>query len=221
MRYSPMLLAAVSAAALGVGADKALADDTANTGLKAGDILVRLRALDVQPDTSSTVSVIGGNAKITHDFVPEADVSYFITPHIALEEIAGITYHDVSDKGSALGRVPLGSVRLLPPTLTVQYHFLPDSKINPYVGAGINYTFFYGVHGSTVPIIYSTHYSDRFGEALQVGADVHISGNWFFNIDVKKVFLHTDVTLGTAAGQIKAKVDINPWLIGTGIGYRF
>lgn len=218
MRLSP-LLGAAAAIALSFGAVSAA--EAPYTGFQAGDIMIRARALDVSPDTSSSISVVQGDAHISHDVVPEVDFSYFFTPNLAAELIAAVTYHDVKDVGSAAGTLPLGSVRLLPPTLTAQWHFLPQSEINPYVGAGINYTFFYDVHGSTLPIIYSTHYSDNVGAALQAGVDIHLTGNWYANIDVKKLFLSTDVTLGTAVGQVKAKVDIDPWLMGAGIAYKF
>ena len=218
MRLSSLLCAA-AATVLAAGA--ASAADAPYAGFQAGDVMVRARALDVSPDTSSSVSVVQGDAHISHDVVPEVDFSYFFTPNLAAELIAAITYHDVKDVGSVAGTLPLGSVRLLPPTLTAQWHFLPQGEINPYVGAGINYTFFYGVHGSSLPIIYSTHYSDNVGAALQAGVDIHLTGNWYANIDVKKLFLSTDVTLGTAVGQVKAKVDIDPWLMGAGIAYKF
>lgn len=191
------------------------------SGFQSGSILVRARALDVDPQVSSSVSAIQGSVRASNNVVPEIDGTYFFTPNLAAELIAAVTYHTVKDEGSAIGTVPLGSVRLLPPTLTAQWHFLPEASINPYVGAGINYTFFYGVHGSTLPAIQSTHYSDNVGAALQVGADVRLGGNWYFNVDVKKLFLETDVTLGTALGQVKAKVNLDPWLVGAGFGYRF
>ena len=209
--------AAVSLLALGA---TARAEDAPYTGFQGGDVLVRLRGLDVLPDVSSSVSVIQGSVHAANNVVPEVDGTYFFTPNLSAELIAAVTYHTVKDVNSAAGTVPLGSVRLLPPTLTAQWHFLPQAMINPYLGAGINYTVFYGVKGGS-PIVYSTHYSDTVGAALQAGADVHLSGNWYFNVDVKKLFLSTDVTLGTAVGRIKAKVDLDPWLFGAGFGYKF
>lgn len=190
-------------------------------GFQAGSILVRARLLDVDPQVSSSVSVVSGSVHASNNVVPEVDGTYFFTPNLSAELIAAVTYHTVKDEGSVAGTLPLGSVRLLPPTLTAQWHFLPKAAINPYIGAGINYTFFYGVKNSPLPIIYSTHYSDNVGAALQAGADVHVTGNWYFNLDVKKLFLETDVTLGTAVGQVKAKVNLDPWLVGAGFGYRF
>ena len=81
----------------------------------------------------------GLNATVDNAYVPEIDISYFVTPNIALELIAATTKHDV---GASDG-TDLGSVWLLPPTLTLQYHFAPTSRFSPYIGAGLNYTIFY------------------------------------------------------------------------------
>ncbi len=225
-KRSCFLVASAAAVGLLVGATAVKAAETDDGGFQAGSILVRARALGVLPDTGTSLSgpgaFIGGHADVTDNWVPELDASYFFTPNIAVEAIAGVTYHDVTEKGNILG-VPLnlGSVRLLPPTVTAQWHFLPTERFNPYVGAGINYTFFYDQHGGPSNLIYSTHYDDAVGAALQFGFDYNVTGRWYVNSDVKKLFLSTNVHLDTAAGAIKAKVDIDPWLLGFGIGYRF
>lgn len=158
------LLAAVLALAMSAGANAAAAD-------RAGEWLLRARGLAVVPDESSTISVIGGKADAENTLVPEVDVTYFATNHIAFELIAAVTKHDMQALGTSLGRVDLGDVWLLPPTLTVQYHFTESDVFTPYVGAGLNYTHFYDadVPGNPVRDI---HYRDAFGPALQAGVDI-------------------------------------------------
>ena len=174
--------------------------------------LVRVRAIGVVPDESASVSPIGGSVSIDDDYVPELDISYFFNDNIAAELVLATANHDVSS--SVVGS--LGDVALLPPTLTLQYHFTPDRTFSPYVGAGVNYTFFYNEHGAAgLPI----DYDDSFGWALQAGADFKINEEWSINVDVKKVFLSTDVSI--AGGAVTADVDIDPWIFGLGVGYRF
>ncbi|HAY48524.1 MULTISPECIES: OmpW/AlkL family protein [Thalassospira] len=182
---------------------------------QAGDFLIRGRVLGVVPDEDVTSSSLGGEGEIDNDVIPELDFSYFITDNIALELIAGTSQHDVTwDTGSS--NLDLGSVRLLPPTLTAQYHFMPDSRWSPYIGAGINYTFFYD---SKPGQFNSVKYDDGFGYAFQAGFDYAISGPWSLNVDVKKIYLNTDVSVNN--GAVKADADIDPWLFGIGVGYRF
>ena len=181
---------------------------------------VRVRGLSVQPNESATISAIGGDVDINKDAVPELDITYFFNKHFAAELILATTNHTVGAVGTVAGDVPVGSVRLLPPTLTAQYHFTPDAKFSPYVGAGLNYTIFYDADAAG-GVVTKTDYKNKFGVALQAGVDFKINDDWFFNVDVKKIFLKTNVDLTTAVGGITADVKLNPTIIGIGFGKRF
>ena len=184
----------------------------------AGDWLVRVRGIAVLPDESSTVTPIGGDVDLTNEYVPEVDLSYFLTDNIALELIAATARHDVTDNNSVIGDVDLGEVSHLPPTLTLQYHPLPKQRFSPYLGAGINYTIFYN-EDAPGGAVTSIHYQDTFGYALQAGIDVAVAPNWSVNFDVKKLFISTEVAIN--GGAINADVDIDPWIVGLGVGYKF
>ena len=95
---------------------------------------------------------------------------------------------------------------------------MPDGKYRPYVGAGINYTIFYNAKapGGTVPAI---AYEDNFGWALQTGIDIGINERWAINFDLKKAYLSSDANLNN--GAILADVDLDPWVFGIGLAYRF
>jgi outer membrane protein len=107
----------------------------------------------------------------------------------------------------------------LPPTLTLQYHLDPDgTSIRPYVGAGINYTTFFGIDETAGLDI---HLDDSFGLALQAGFDIPFGGGWSANVDVKKIFISTDATVDGAGPTIYANIDIDPVIFGVGVGYRY
>ncbi len=181
------------------------------------DWIVRGRALYVKTDTKGKASTLGGNVAASSDQVPEIDVTKFITPNIAAELIAATTQHNISLRGSALGTSSgLGSVKLLPPTLTLQYHANPTGTIRPYAGAGLNYTFFYGT--KTGGAATSMKYQDHLGYALQAGFDYMIDEKFSVNFDIKKIFLKTHVQVNNS---YTANVRLDPWLIGVGIGYHF
>ena len=212
--------------------------------------MVRGRVLNVIPDEGGDLNVRGvdtipGDVDIDDSFVPELDISYFLNDNIAFELILGVTPHDVTATdvvvpGGAtldgedleLGDVGLGDVWLLPPTLTAQYHFTNFGSFKPYVGAGVNYTIFFDESaGATAD---SIDYDASFGGALQAGFDYDLdgeAGGWALNVDVKKVWITTDVTvdLSTALSPVTpldevfvdTEVDINPWIVGVGAGYRF
>ena len=190
-----------------------------------GDWLVRLRGLAVIPNEDlSAKGVPGSDASISNAYVPELDISYFFTPNIAAELILGTTPHDVSGRG-ALAGADIGSVWLLPPTLTLQYHVtqLEDwtgsealGRVKPYVGAGVNYTIFYDADPGQFA---SIDYDNAFGFALQAGVDYEIAEGVYLNADAKYIMLSTDWSINK--GAVKGSVDINPLILGVGLGVRF
>lgn len=209
MRISRFFTVLTCAAALqiGVGAVQA-ADDKSPWQ-------VRLRLIDVAPDESSTVS-IGGEAKVDSAVVPELDITYFWTDNWSTELILATTKHNVDAIGTSLGDLSLGDTWVLPPTLLMQYHFNTEGTVQPYVGAGINYTFFYNADSGDVNDI---DYENGFGFALQAGTDFKLDDHWHLNLDVKKLWLNTDVSIN--GGTVTADVDLDPWVFGVGFGYRF
>lgn len=174
--------------------------------------MIRLRGTIVSPDESASLTGLTGTVEADGALVPELDITYFFTDNIAAELILATSPHDMS----ATAGVDLGEVWVLPPTVTLQYHFAPKGQFRPYVGAGINYTIFYGVDSGAVA---SIDYENGFGYALQAGMDYDLGDQWVFNIDVKKLWLNTDVSINN--GAITADVDLDPWIFGAGFGYRF
>jgi len=176
--------------------------------------LVRARAVHIDPaDKSDPVGGTGAADRlhVSDKWIPEVDISYFITPHWAAELI--LTYpqkHDVTLDGARIG-----TFKHLPPTLSAQYHFLPGATIDPYVGAGINYTLL-----SKVKLLSGAARleHDSVGLALQAGADFRIDDHWSFNVDVKKLQIRSDVEIG---GARASRVKVDPLLVGVGLGYRF
>jgi outer membrane protein len=188
----------------------------AQTDSPAGDFQLRLRDVVVAPSASANIQIsgksIGGSTKATTSDIPEADLSYFVDDNVSVEVIAGVTKHTVSN--SVAGRVV--STELLPPTVTLQYQFDPNGAIRPYVGAGINYTFFFD---NSSPLT-GMKLTNNFGWALQAGADIPVGdGPYFLNVDLKKIFLSTTARAG--AGTVFAPVRLDPWLFGVGAGIRF
>ena len=185
-----------------------------------GDLILRVRGVYVVADESSDITVVGGSVDADTDIVPEIDLTYFLTDNLALELMAATTEHRITASGIGAGvDLDLGDVRLLPPTLTLQYHADVTETIRAYVGAGLNYTVFYDANLPSGGAITRIDYDDTVGWVLQAGVDYQFHENWVFNMDVKKVFLQTDVDLN--GGAIEADVDLDPWIFGVGFGYCF
>ncbi len=214
---------------------------------EAGDIVVRLRATNINPDESSKLGKQtfdtyntdnlygnrGAELRVDSNTIPELDVSYYFTKNIAAELILALgTKHDVSISGLAAGATVsnknLGEVNLLPPTLTLQWHFNPDQTFDPYVGAGVSYVRAMDrslradiADGSTRSIHISR---DAFGPAIQAGFDYNLENKWLINFDVKKIWFDTKVTLDLNQNGDYKKIDnldIDPWVISVGFGKKF
>jgi len=185
---------------------------------KEGDWFIGAKVLNLAPDVKSVVS-IGGEAKIASDTVPEIDVRYFITDNLSLETMFGFTEHKLSAVGTALGDLDLGSTKVLPPTITLQYHFNNGRRFSPYIGIGLNYTFFVDHDpGDALDV----SYQNGFGSVLNLGFDYFIGKNNYFNIDIKKYAISTDVVIDAgSAGTADAAVDINPLAVSVGYGWVF
>lgn len=223
MRFKPLLAAALSALAFASAAHadaQAPAGGDITVGKHKGAILVDLRATDVDPVGGSPITTAAGAATglavhVDSDVIPSLGIQYFLTDHIAAELILGTSKHTISAVGGGASTV-VRKTWVLPPTLTAQYHFAPQSRFSPYVGAGVNYMIFYSgkdYGGFTV----RTH--DGFGPALQAGADYAVNRRVNLNLDVKKIFFRTDASID--GGALKSHVQLDPWVISGGVGLKF
>lgn len=194
-----------------------------------GDVLLRGRAILVAPtEDSSGIEPAFPNdeVSVSNSFAPEVDVTYFVTDNIGLELIAATTKHDVSGKTGVPNAVgELADSWVLPPTLTLQYHFAPKAKVRPYAGLGVNYTIFYNEDASEglEDAIGDTEVEmdDSLGYALQAGVDFDLTDKLFLNLDVKYIDIDTKAKLTTGSLVNRVKVSIDPIVAGIGIGMRF
>ena len=149
-----------------------------------------------------------------------------VSNNIGIELIAATTKHSVSGTSGTTGTIgKLASTWVLPPTLTLQYHFAPEAKVRPYVGAGVNWTLFYkekasnGLEAAVGQT--NVNLSSSFGWAAQAGIDIDLNEKMFLNFDVKYIKMDTNARLNTtAAGVQRVGVDIDPLIFGVGVGFK-
>jgi outer membrane protein len=199
---------------------------------EAGDWLVRGRIINVNPNDSSGSLAVNGvdtgskGVKVDSDTVPELDITYMITRNWGVELILGYSEHTVSGEKSWAVLGDVIDTKVLPPTLTLQYHFLPDSNIRPYIGAGVNYTYFFDEKVPSSSVLSNSgdkvKLESSWGWAAQVGVDIAINQDWFVNMDIKYLDIDTTARFkNTAVGSAKINADIDPFVYGIGIGRRF
>jgi len=214
--YAKFLATAAGAAMLLAGAAQAQEFQPKT----AGTVMLNTRLSVVAPDAGDPITTLAGaptglKAEVSDDVMPTIGLTYFVTDNVAVEVIAGTTQHTIRAKG-ANADVKVQEAWVLPPIVSLQYHFAPAAKVSPYVGAGVNYMLFYSEKDSNG---FGLKADDGFGYALQAGVDVALRDRWSVNVDVKKVFFETDAT--DRFNGVTSKVNLDPWVASAGLGYRF
>lgn len=141
-----------------------------------------------------------------------AEFTYFLNPHWSVQALAAYTSLTIRSPGT-----DLGSVSLLPPALTLQYHFNPRGRLRPYVGVGIDIAMFTNTSGTLKQL--ETHVDTTVGLAAEIGVDYQLVGQLYLNANVKYLRLNTDVHVNALGA--KDNLTVNAYIPGVGLAYRF
>ena len=208
-----------------------------------GDWIFRVGAANVDPDTDSDRIDVAGLATLEGVDVDDdtqlgITATYMLTDIWAIELLAATPFeHDITIKGAP---VDAGSTKHLPPTLTFMWYPMggKDSKFQPFVGAGVNYTYFWDedadseleaalgvitepVTGSTDPVPANLDLDDSWGVAARAGFDYLFNDKWGVSASVWWIDIDTEATVKTALADVKFDVEIDPWVYMVGLSYRF
>jgi len=206
----------------------ALASSPAANAYEAGDILIKGGAATVAPnEDSGTVTITGGEVKVNDNTQLGLTFTYMYTDKIGIELLAATPFeHDIAGT-KALAGVDIASIKHLPPTLTLNYYFADsNSKIQPYIGAGVNYTIFFdedadsdleGALGGSTDV----ELDDSWGLAFHAGVDYQLNDKWALNAGYWYLDIDTNATLKGPAATLKVDVDIDPHVYMIGLSYKF
>ncbi len=187
--------------------------------LVAGSFLLRGRIVGVLPQQGSmAIRGLGGTLASSDSVTPEIDLSYFFTNHIALEAETGFLRTTLTAQDTRLGTVAIGKVSSVPVFLVPQFHFLPFDRLNPYAGVGLAIVPYFGANPAG-GLVRQLSVSSEVGPVFQWGLDYRVAGPWFLNFDVKKIILAAHASVND--NEFSANGQPNPWIIGSGIGFRF
>jgi outer membrane protein len=205
---------------------------------QAGDIIVRAGAITVDPHESSSdiwvgalkSDVAGTKATLDSDTQLGLNFAYMLTSNIGIELLAATPFsHNVGVKGMpgpfAGLNGNLGELKHLPPTLSVLYYPLDAaSAFQPYVGAGINYTWFFDTELSSAAEdkgFSGLDMKDSWGLSAQVGMDYMLTDNIMLNAQVRYIDIDTTGTTSFGGAKVKVDVDVDPMVYMVGLGYKF
>lgn len=150
-------------------------------------------------------------------------IGYMFTDNWGVELLASAPFkHDIKAGIQGLpGSVKIAETKHLPPTLSIQYHFLPDAMLSPYIGVGINWTLF-SSERIEPELADRLALEDSTGFAAQIGVDWHFGGQWFAAADIRYIDISTKAKV-TDAGETESigDVAIDPMVYSLMLGYRF
>ncbi len=184
-----------------------LSSGSALSATQEGDVLMRVRIIDINPQNSGTL-IVKDSVSLDIDF------TYMVSDHFGVELLLDTS----SEHNIQLDGADVVVTKVLPPALIAQYHVSPSEKVRPYIGIGINYTLFFdekttgSVSGLDVELDSST------GMVFQAGVDFDINDKWFANIDFKKMEINTIARL---TGGLNIDSNLDPVVIGVGVGMKF
>jgi outer membrane protein len=169
-----------------------------------GDTILRLRAIQIQPDVDSDVPGLDVDDETTGEIA----ITSFLSPHWALDLGVSWAEHDITGNGTKIGTAEIWPVNLI-----LQFHFTREGPVRPYLGAGVNYTRF-----DKVEVLGGNPDVDKnsVGPVAQVGLDIPLGDRFLINVDAKKFWAGT-----TFNGVPNGDVDIDPWVFGAGVGFKF
>lgn len=205
---------------------------------EAGDIILRAGAITVDPHESSSdiwvgalgSDVAGSKATLDSDTQLGLNLAYMLTEHLGVELLAATPFsHDVGVKGmpGAFAGLngKLGELKHLPPTLSLVYYPLDAaSAFQPYLGAGINYTWFFDTElsGEAEDKGFSgLDLDDSWGLAAQLGLDYMLSDDLLLNAQVRYIDIDTQGSTNFGGREVEVDLDVDPFVYMLGLGYKF
>jgi len=180
-----------------------------------GDWQVKIGAHAVDPK-SNNGHLAGGTlaAGVDSAWSPTVTLEYSVTKNLGIEVLAALPFeHDVKLNGAKAA-----TVKQLPPTVSLQWHFVPDAKVSPFIGVGVNYTRFFSIDETGPLAGAKLDLGDSWGLAAHAGVDVALAPRWSLTVDARWIDIDTDAKVG---GVKVGSVAIDPFVYGVALGYRF
>lgn len=194
---------------------------------QAGDVIVRIGAVAVDPQESSGNVFVGGTntgLKVGVDSNTQLGITgtFMLTDNLGIGVLGATPFkHNIQLKG--VGR--FASIKHLPPSVTLQYFPLDNTSAwQPYVGAGLNYTHFFSESlssGAKDMGFSSLSLDNSWGYALEAGMDYKLTDNIYLNAAVWYADISTTAKFKAGTESGKVNVDIDPFVYMLSLGYKF
>lgn len=198
----------ITAAALALLASPAVAQSQ-------GEWTLGLGLANVNPK-SDNGTLAGGTVPVSigDSTRPTVTAEYFIRDNLGVELLAALPFkHTIKSNGTEIG-----TVKQLPPVISLQYHFDATPQLKPFVGVGVNFTGFWDGNAKGPLDGADLQVKNSWGLAAHLGTDYWISDKSAIRADLRWIDIDSDVHLnGTRIG----KVEIDPLVVGVSYIMKF
>ena len=183
---------------------------------EAGDIMIKAGVINVAPKDDNA-KIGAAKVQVKDDTQLGLTGTYMITSHVGVELLAATPFkHTVELDGNKIG-----TTKHLPPTVSVQYYPMDSSSaLQPYVGAGLNMTFFFDEDGAVKgdqlgPL------GDSFGLSVSAGINYDIDDQFMANLAVWYIDIDSELEGSNQVLNKDYDVEIDPIVVMAGVGYKF
>lgn len=131
---------------------------------------------------------------------------------------------EVGFRRRAAGPVANTEAEIMPITAVLQFHLLPNARIDPYIGAGAAYVLIDDVDAPDELgniDFESLDFDDDVGLALNAGVGIRLTNNLGLTLDAKYVPLESSATAVRTTGDEEVRFDMNPVIFSAGLSLRF
>ena len=193
---------------------------TAASAYEAGDMVLRAGLAGVLPDSSYDKDDLdGAGVDVDDGYSLGITFTWMATDNLGVGVLGAWPFeHDIEGDGTLSGAGDVAETKHLPPTVTLQWHFPTGSNFHPYIGAGVNYTYFFDEDTSGVLNGVDLELDDSWGLAAEAGVDFDLGNNLVLSGQLWYLDIETEAKL---AGVGTLDVDVDPWVFMVGIGKKF
>ena len=196
---------------------------------ETGDMILRVGAAGVFPtgESESLNAVPGGKVEADDAWSLGISFTYMITDQIGLGILGAYPFkHDIQPNGTlatALGsNDDVAETKQLPPTVNLEWHIpTGSSNFHPYIGAGVNYTYFYDEDTKGALSGVDIDIDNSWGLSGEVGLDYVMQNDWL--VSAQAWYTSIEPTAKLQGGGLNEKIDveIDPWVFMASVGKKF
>jgi outer membrane protein len=202
--------------------------------LLAVPVMAQDRAIDVSvfatwvdPSGENVIEVDDGD-DVEVEFDSEIGfglaVNVFWGNTISTEFAAAMVEPEFTATDPTLGPFLAAGLEMIPITAILQFHFNPEGRFDPYIGAGVGYVLFDDIDDEEDlrdTGIDEIEFDEDFGWAVNLGAHVGFTDNFGLYLDAKYIGVGTEATAVVGDEAFPTDLDVDPLMLSAGVTFRF